>query len=296
MMIFSGILKSTNQNSSHPSATTSLDSTSQQIASTSNDRGRSTSPSAAATTSNTDSAGGLYIRKKENLLPLDAEISDLRELNYSLEVLAAIFPDVQVEVFREMLSSFEEESRLAVVTEALLKHKMQYVRGRHRVALKEEKESTTVKEDEAKKQDLKGHVPAEEKFRTEGYKKAVKTVTYHEFKGLPRSTINAVLAERNHSYTLARPTLVDLSSKSWRFSISSFFSRRKPLTALEAGQHPLVIWQSTGQGSIIPTIKTTGSPELDKELFDSLILPLQERALLEREDKDHALALENKQS
>ncbi|KAB8292189.1 hypothetical protein EYC80_007931 [Monilinia laxa] len=183
MMVFSGILKSTNQNSSHLSATTSLDSTSQQSASTSNDRGRSTSPTATATTSNTDSAGSLYIREKENLLPLDAEIPDLRELNYSLEVLAAIFPDVQVEVFREMLSSFEEESRLAVVTEALLKQKMQYVRGRHRVASKEEKESTTAKEDEAKQQDLKGHVPVEEKFRSEGYKKAVKTVAYHEFKG-----------------------------------------------------------------------------------------------------------------
>ncbi|KAA8564568.1 hypothetical protein EYC84_011487 [Monilinia fructicola] len=208
MMVFSGILKSTNQNSPHPSATTTLDSTSQQIASTSNDRGRSTSPTATATTSNTDSTGSLYIRTKENLLPLDAEIPDLRELNYSLEVLAAIFPDVQVEVFREMLSSFEEESRLAVVTEALLKHKMQYVRGRHRVASKEkETELAAVKEDEVKQQDAKGHVPVEEKFRTEGYKKAVKTVAYHEFKGLPRSTINAVLAERNHSYTLARPTL-----------------------------------------------------------------------------------------
>lgn len=295
MMVFSGILKSTNQNTSHPSATVTLDSTSQQPANTSDERSKSTSPTVSATAASltTDPVGSPYIRTKENLLPLDAEIPDLRELNHSLEALAAIFPDVQVEVFREMLSSFEEESRLAVVTEALLKHKMKYVRGRYRVASKEkEKEKADGNEDETKLQDSKGIVPVEEKFRSEGYKKAVKTVAYHEFKGLPRSTINAVLAERNHSYTLARPTLVDLSSKSWRFSISSFFSRRKPLTAVEAGHHPLVVWQSSGQGSIMPTIKTTGSPELDKELFDSLITPLQERALLEREEQDHALALE----
>lgn len=295
MMVFSGILKSANQNTSHPSATTTLDPTSHNFASTSNARGRSSS---SATTTNavnliTDPAGSPYIRVKENLPPLVAETPDLRELNHSLEALAAIFPDVQVEVFREMLSSFEEESRLAVVTEALLKHKMKYVRGRYRVASKEkEKERPAGDEDEANRQPLKGHILVEEKFRSEGYKKAVKSVAYHEFKGLPRSTINAVLAEHNHSYTLARPTLVDLSSKSWRFSISSFFSRRKPLTAVEAGHHPLVVWQSTGQGSIIPSIKTTGSPELDKELFDSLIIPLQERALLEREEKDHALAFE----
>ncbi|TGO86339.1 hypothetical protein BPOR_0312g00050 [Botrytis porri] len=295
MMVFSGILKSTNQNTSHPSATATIDSTSQQTANTSDERSKSTSPTVSATAASliTNPAGSPYIHTKENLLPLDAEILDLRELNHSLEALAAIFPDVQVEVFREMLSSFEEESRLAVVTEALLKHKMKYVRGRYRVASKErEKEKADDNEDETKLQDSKGIVPVEEKFRSEGYKKAVKTVAYHEFKGLPRSTINAVLAERNHSYTLARPTLVDLSSKSWRFSISSFFSRRKPLTAVEAGHHPLVVWQSSGQGSIMPTIKTTGSPELDQELFDSLIIPLQQRALLEREEKDHALALE----
>ena len=124
MMVFSGILKSTNQNTSHPSATATLDSTSQQTATASDDKSKSTSPTASATAASliADPAGSPYLRTKENLLPLDAEIPDLRELNHSLEALAAIFPDVQVEVFREMLSSFEEESRLAVVTEALLKH------------------------------------------------------------------------------------------------------------------------------------------------------------------------------
>jgi hypothetical protein len=230
-----------------------------------------------------------YIREETNLSPIEPEAPDLRELNNSLVALAAIFPDVQVEVFREMLSNFDGESRLAVVTETLLKHKMKWVRGRYRVAIKEKSQT---EQDKAVQADSQGFVPAEEKFRSAEYKKAVKVITYHEFKGLSKSTINAVLAEFNYSYSLARPTLVALSSKSWRFSISSLFLRRKPMSSMEAEHHPLVIWQSTGHGSIIPTLKTTMSPELDKELFESLIVPVQQRLLAEREAKDHALALE----
>ena len=230
-----------------------------------------------------------YIHKEAHLAPIDSDDPDLRELNNSLVALAAIFPDVQIEVFREMLSSFDRESRLAVVTETLLKQKMKWVRGRYRVAAKG---AVPVEQEKPTPHESLWNVPAEEKFRSVGYKKAVKTIAYQEFKGLSRSTINAVLAEFNHSYTLARPTLVALSSKSWRFSLSSIFLRRKPLSSSEAEHHPLVIWQSTGQGSIIPTLKTTGSPELDKELFDSLIQPIQQRRIAELEDKDHTLALE----
>jgi hypothetical protein len=230
-----------------------------------------------------------YIREEIHLSPIEPEAPDLRELNNSLVALAAIFPDVQVEVFREMLLNFDEESRLAVVTETLLKHRMKWVRGRYRVAVKEKSKT---KLEKAVQADSQGLVPAEEKFRSAEYKKAVKVIAYHEFKGLSKSTINAVLAEFNHSYSLARPTLVALSSKSWRFSISSLFLRRKPMSSMEAEHHPLVIWQSAGHGSIVPTLKTTGSPELDKELFESLIVPVQQRLLAERETKDHALALE----
>jgi hypothetical protein len=220
---------------------------------------------------------------------VESEGPDLRDLNNSLVALAAIFPDVQVEVFREMLSNFDEESRLAVVTETLLKQKMQWVRGRYRVVSKEE---TRVEKDQRHEPEYQSLVPSEEKFRSAAYRKSVKATTYHEFKGLSRSTINAVLAEFNHSYTLARPTLVALSSKSWRFSLSSLLLRRKPVSSTEAEHHPLVIWQSTGQGSIVPTLKSTGSPELDEELFDTLILPIQKRQLAEREGKDRALAVE----
>ncbi|TVY83588.1 E3 ubiquitin-protein ligase [Lachnellula suecica] len=231
-----------------------------------------------------------YIYEEEHLLPVNPEDPDLRVLNNSLAALAAIFPDVQVEVFREMLSSFEEVSRLEVVTEALMKSKMRWVRGRYRVGAG--KEAPQGNPDEATQTASQAQVLAEEKFRSAEYKKSVKTTTYREFKGLSRSTINAVLAEHNYSYTLARPTLVALSSKSWRFSLSSLFLRRKSPSSLEAEHHPLVVWQSSGHGSIIPTLKATGCPELDKELFDSLIGPIQQRALDEQEAKDHALAVE----
>lgn len=247
----------------------------------------STDQSSPDSSSSKDALQRLHSHEETRLGSAVSEDPDLKELNNSLVALAAIFPDVQVEVFREMLASFDEESRLAVVTETLLKHKMKWVRGRYRVVVKEH-----AKQDMPLPMDLETLIPAEEMFRSTPYKKAVKNIAYHEFKGLSSSTINAVLAEFNHSYTLARPTLISLSSKSWRFSISSLFMRRKANSSSDAENHPLVIWQSSGQGSIVPTLKGTGSQELDKELFESLIKPIQERIHNERSMKDHALALE----
>ena len=279
-MVFSGLLRSTSpQTPRRPSRSTPHKTT-----------GSNSSDHSSPETPNFDSVSeSRYIRDQENLAAVESEDPDLRELNNSLVALAAIFPDVQVEVFREMLSSFEEESRLAVITETLLKHKMKWVRGRYRVATKED---TQAKSDAQASSQALGFVPAEDKLRSDRYKKAVKSVTYHEFKGLSKSTINAVLAEFNHSYTLARPTLVALSGKSWRFSLSSLFLRRRNMSSLEAEHHPLVIWRSTGQGSIVPSLKITGSRELDNELFESLIVPIQQRRTVEQEEKDHALALE----
>jgi hypothetical protein len=228
-----------------------------------------------------------YILDESQLHTLDGEPPDLRELNSSLEALAAIFPDVQVEVFREMLTTFDEESRLAVVTEALLKHKMKWAKGRYRVVGKDTDVTVNTK---TAQPDTTHGVPIAEKFRSKEYKEAVRSTTYREFKGLSKSAINAVLAEHNFSYTLARPTLVNLSSKSWRYSIQSFILRRKP-SSLETEQHPLLVWQSTGRGSIVPSIKLTGSVELDRELFTTLVAPLQAKYEAERVAKDHSHAV-----
>ncbi|KAH7017599.1 hypothetical protein EDB80DRAFT_705400 [Ilyonectria destructans] len=215
-----------------------------------------------------------YIHEEAQLPCVPPERPDLRELNSSLEALAAIFPDIQIEVFRELLSNFDGESRLALVADALLKNRATWVKGRWRVDKDVQAEA----------------VPKTEVFRSKEYKKAVQTLAWHEFKGLSRSTINAVLAESNYSYLEARRTLVTLSSKSWRFTISSLFFRRKPIATGEAENHPLVSWRSTGHGSIIPTIRATGSPELDRELYKTLVVPLKERDREQRETKDRGLA------
>ncbi|KAJ4294775.1 hypothetical protein N0V88_005009 [Collariella sp. IMI 366227] len=220
-----------------------------------------------------------HISDESHLKPLHPEAPDLRELNACLDALAVVFPDIQVEVFREMFASFDGESRLALVADALLKNRVSWVKGRWRVAKDGQPAETLVSK--------------KEKFRSPEYKQAVKTLAWHEFKGLTRSTINAVLAESNYSYLDARQTLVNLSSKSWRFTISSLFLRRKtPVSAKEAENHPLVIWRSTGRGSIIPTLKSTGNAELDHELYAALIETIHQRTRNDLEAEDRRIAAE----
>lgn len=218
-----------------------------------------------------------YIFDEVQLPCVPPERPNLRELNAGLEALAAAFPDIQIEVFRELLSNFDGESRLALVANALLKNRVDWVKGRWRVVDKQDPAPVTL--------------PRNDMFRSQEYIQAVRALAAQEFRGLSKSTVNAVLAESNHSYLDARRTLVTLSSKSWRFTIQSLFLRRKPVTTGEAEHHPLVSWRSTGQGSITPTIRTTGNAELDRELYDTLIRPLKQKMIVEREEKDRGLAV-----
>ncbi|KID92387.1 RING finger protein (Zin) [Metarhizium guizhouense ARSEF 977] len=218
-----------------------------------------------------------YIVDETQLPCVPPERPNLRELNTSLEALAAVFPDIQIEVFRELLSNFDGESRLALVANALLKNRVDWVKGRWKVVDKQEAAAASL--------------PKSDMFRSQEYIQAVRTLAVHEFRGLSKSTVNAVLAESNHSYLDARRTLVTLSSKSWRFTIQSLLLRRKPLTTGEAENHPLVVWRSTGQGSITPTVRTTGNAELDRELYDALIRPLKQKMKDDREVKDRILAV-----
>ncbi|KAK2072360.1 hypothetical protein P8C59_006718 [Phyllachora maydis] len=228
----------------------------------------------AKATRPTSPAPAAFIFDEADLQPPDApDAPDLRELNASLEALAAVFPDIQFDVFREMLASFEGESRLALVADALLKNRVQSVKGRWKVV-----------------EGPDARPAAHDMFRSEEYKKAVGHLAWHEFKGLSKSTINAVLAESNFAYLEARPTLVQLSSKSWRFALSSLFFRRRLVSSWEAEHDPLVLWKSSGCGSLVPYIKATGDAGLDRELFQALILPLKQRARAEQESKDLALA------
>ena len=276
MMVFSNLLK-----------TPSADARARRTSSSSN----STRPKISTPSPNNSRKGSTaaiddhpYIASEDQIPDLEdaADTRDLRELNECLKVLAQIFPDVQVEVFREMLMTLGEESRLAVVTEALIKDKKKWAQGRLKVAGK------TTSQKEVVIQDATGRVPKEETFRNDAYKLAVKNAAYSEFKGLSHSTVKAVLAEHNHSYTRARPTLAALNARSWRFSIASIFTRKKA----NADHCQWVVWHSTGQGSIYPTLKATGCAELDRELYGALVKPLQSKNKNEQLEKDRALALE----
>ncbi|EFX02916.1 ring finger protein [Grosmannia clavigera kw1407] len=258
--------------------------------------------SAASSTTRTASAGAPeYISDEAHLAPLGSEAPDLRELNSSLAALAVVFPDVQVEVFREMLANFDGESRLALVADALLKNRVTWVKGRWRVAADVRTAATSASSTSSTSSASSAvssssappsfsPVAPAERFRSPEYKKAAMALAYHEFMGLSRSTINAVMAEQNYAYLDGRDALVRISGKSWRFALSSLFLRRKAVTSAEAENHPLIVWKSSGRGSILPTIRTTGSAELDCELFEALIVPLRAQRRAAQEDADRELA------
>lgn len=222
---------------------------------------------------------------------------DLGDLNASLQALTDIFPDVQPEVFREMLTSFSEESRLQVITETLLKHGHKYVRGRYRMPAEQEEQRETAQKYKYRREDAPKDtrgipLALEDKFRSVRYIRAATDALYQEFKGLSHSTIKAVLAEYNWSYTQARPTLLELSNRSWRSSITNFIMRRK---APSANDHPLVLWMAADPKTNrprMPMLVKTDSDELNKELYESLIVPVMELHRKEQLQQDFELAMQ----
>jgi hypothetical protein len=226
----------------------------------------------------------------------DQDAPDLRSLNAALQALTDIFPDIQPEVFREMLASFSDESRLQVITEALLKHGHKWVRGRYRMPAEQEELRETAHKYKYRRQDASTDtrgVPLalEDTFRSQQYREAAKQALYQEFKGLSHSTIKAVLAEYNWSYTQARPTLLDLASNSWRSSITNFLMRRK---APSAKDHPLVLWTAADSKAgrrPTPLLVKTKNDELNLELYNNLIVPELAKQRKEQLQRDFELAV-----
>ena len=225
----------------------------------------------------------------ENITPLydpsahhvEPEEPDLRELNAALAALVDIFPGVEPEVFREMLISVSPESRLQIVTEQLLSKKAKWVRGRFRAPSQANGVGPTKKN--------KNGLTEEETFRSESYRKAVKQVFYQEFRSLSHSSIKAVLAEQNFSYTLSRPILQHLSTRSWRFSLSSLWPRRT--AASTVSDHPYVIWPVNAENNhAVPSVRRTGSLQLDRELFDLFVAPVATAKKQELLTQDESLA------
>ncbi|KAI6830754.1 hypothetical protein KC332_g6903 [Hortaea werneckii] len=213
------------------------------------------------------------------------EEPDLKNLNVALAALIDIFPDIEPEVFREMLLSVSEESRVEIVTEQLLKRDAKWIRGRYRApdATRQDKRAVATPT-------TLPSLAVEEAFRSESYKRAVKQVCYQEFRSLSHSSIKAVLAEHNHSYTLSRPVLLQLTTKSWRYTLSNLLTRRST-SWQQASEHPYVV-RHPGQSvdSQTSAVRRTGNADLDHEIWMSLVQPESHRQQQAQLEADRSLA------
>lgn len=195
----------------------------------------------------------------------------MKDLNSDLQALAHIFPDVKVEVLRELLTRFDGTSRLEIAAEQLFKHKAEWVQGRVVVPPRDTHQSVSHK-------DL---------FKSPDYAAAVRKTLALEFRGLTRSAIDAVLAEVNYSYTSARPICQDLSSKSWRVAFQNFFKKRKPDEDV-----PSCLFVRSRIDPTAPCLLETDSAELNQELRDLYLDPLLLTAKKSRENADYQQALD----
>lgn len=225
------------------------------------------------------------------------------ELNTALETLARVFPDVRIEVFRELLVRFDGDSRLQVCVDQLLRHKEKWVSGRWNISSGQGKGEEGDAEDFGDRRqagsDPDGEeclVPLEERFRSDEYKTMVRATLGKEYSSLSKSVIEAVLAEVNFSYARARPTLRDLSRRTWRATFNSMlpsFRKKK-----DREEHLLVVWQRDVDGESLPRLKETGCAELDAELYDALVAPVLQQRREEQElgDFRFAASLNEKQA
>ena len=208
--------------------------------------------------------------------------SSLAELNNSLSILANIFPRISLEVFREMLKSFDGESRLSIVTEQLLEHQDEWVKGRWRKVIKGTHKS----------KDGEEPVAVEDRFRRASYKSAVRTTLYEEFKCLKSSKIERVLVEQNFCHTRARLALQNVVSRSWRNNFNAFLSKWLKISTSTSKDCYMIWLKSPENGKDpIPTLKEAGDAELDEELFQNVLLPFLQKTRREREDNDWEVAM-----
>lgn len=235
--------------------------------------------------------GGKARRDRE----LEEQRRELEELNEALDTLAHMFPDIQVEVFREMLMLFDGASRLQVCVEQLLRDRNKWVKGRWKVPKETTGEISEIRGNTDTEENLShaedgASVPPHERFRSADYKAAAKAALCKEFSTLSRSTIEAVLAEVNFSYTRARPTVEDLSRRTWRAILRTLnpFRRKK-----DKSEHMFLTWVRSPDGEgMIPQLKQTGCAELDQELHETLLAPLLREKQRAQEARDEQLAAE----
>jgi hypothetical protein len=234
-------------------------------------RTSSRSPSSGSTLSEALRTNPFASRSK-NAVPESNDGAELLVLNNDLLTLATVFPDIKTEVLRELILRFPGDSRLQISTEQLLKYRAEWVKGRWNVP----------------PADLTGGLPAEELFRSDEYKDATKNALQDEFRGLTSSSVDAVLAEKNFSYTQARPVLRGLARRSWWAAIGklNYFKRRR-----DENDPPRELFgKSSGSGDDF-RFAGTGCVELDEEMFRLFLKPLSVQKRQRQEEDDQKLAI-----
>lgn len=204
--------------------------------------------------------------KKET--PVNEEDALACELNKDLQVLADVFPDIQVEVFRELLRRFDGDSRLQICTEQLYKFKGEWATGRLRNPPR----------------DQGVPIPLDEQFRKKSYIEATARTLTIEFRSSSKASIDAVLAEVNYSYSKARPILLDIANKTkWAWFAQAIGWKRK--RNIEDAPVTLFEREDTRLG-LLPT----KSAELDLELSVLFVKPELARRSQIQETADRGLA------
>ncbi|KAL9612261.1 MAG: hypothetical protein Q9167_003129 [Letrouitia subvulpina] len=180
-----------------------------------------------------------------------------------------------------MLLQFEGESRLDLVVETLLKHQAQWVKGRWRPS-------------EGSCQDpSQPSVLGRDQFRRNSYKWASKVAIHKEFNTLSQKTINAVLEEQNYCYTLSRPILQRITTKSWKrnLNLRRLFSKSKYAKG-RLQDHFMLRWSKPQVGTCTPILRDTGDEELDQELRETILKPLLDQNRKSQEAADWIAALQ----
>lgn len=194
-----------------------------------------------------------------------------KALNQDLRILADFFPDVRIEVFRELLIRFDGDSRLQICTEQLFRFKGEWTAGRIQNPPRDQGAPITV----------------EEQFRSQAYIDATVKVLTLEFRSSSKGSINAVLAEVNHSYSQARPILLDIANKTkWAMFTHAIGWKRKR----NVDEVPTALLDKSSSASEATRLQATASVELDRELESVFLKPSHRRQVHEQEIRDHEIA------
>lgn len=235
---------------------------------------------------------------------MPADLAELRELNDAVDLLSRVFPDVPYRTIRDKLEGFSGESQLQLVASVLIKESQKRAvatslfpdgvpkskKARRKNAESKEKEKEKQKDKKLPVSSRSKEYERGEGFRTEEYKDAVALILCEEFYGFGKDTIALALEEHNWRFSTARTALMETTSKTWRYTFRNLFTNKKPHLINDPRSHPLLVWKRNTEGVPVPGIRATGSPELDLELFSTLVRPILDYDRSQQEERDRKVA------